>query len=87
MKKPDSIRCYVYRSPRKKEAFLFLSQRDDFSDLPPALLEVFGQPEFSFAFELSSERSLVRENSAEVMENIDTRGFHLQMPPEHAWVL
>ncbi|HHJ19776.1 MAG TPA: YcgL domain-containing protein, partial [Gammaproteobacteria bacterium] len=53
------MRCYVYRSPRKKETYLFLSRRDDFSDLPAALLEVFGEPQFSFAFDLSSERSLV----------------------------
>ncbi len=87
MEKTTSMRCYVYRSPRKKETYLFLSRRDDFSDLPAALLEVFGEPQFSFAFDLSSERSLVRENSAEVMENMESRGFHLQMPPENAWVL
>lgn len=30
---------------------------------------------------LSPERTLAREDIAKVLENLDTQGYHLQMPP------
>ncbi len=46
---------------------------------PPDLLRVFGLPEFSFSFELTQERELAREDSAEVLENLENNGYHLQL--------
>lgn len=71
--------CHIYRSNLKLDTYLYLLDKDDFSIIPPELLRVFGEPEFSFSFDLTEGRSLARENSAEVIENLETQGYHLQM--------
>ncbi|MCG5501637.1 YcgL domain-containing protein [Ectothiorhodospira lacustris] len=75
--------CYVYRSSRKQDTYLYLPVKDDFSSLPDALMNVFGAPVFALEFELTPQRRLAREDAAQVMENLRIRGFHLQMPVEN----
>lgn len=75
------MQCYVYRSRRKQQTYLFLPQRDDFSQIPVSLLKLFGEAEFSFEFELSSERKMVLAKASEVKRNIQENGFYLQLPP------
>ncbi len=74
-----TMQCYIYRSPRKADAYLYLAQKDDFDAVPAELMRVFGPPEFCFDFELTSERRLAQEEAVEVLRNLETRGFHLQM--------
>ena len=77
------MQCYIYRSPRKSDTYLYLREKDDFESLPEALLTVFGPPEFCFDFELTPERRLAREDAVEVLRNLRERGFHLQMTAEN----
>lgn len=77
MSKP--IRCYIYRSERKADTYLYLIEKDNFSQVPDELLKVFGEAEFSFQFELTVDRSLAKEDSATVYENLKTQGYHLQL--------
>lgn len=74
------MQCFVYRSPRKPETFLFVPEKGDFSGLPEGLLKVFGEPEFSFEFLLTPERKLVNADAAEIMERVEEQGFYLQLP-------
>jgi uncharacterized protein YcgL (UPF0745 family) len=78
----DNLHCWVYRSPRKQEMYLYLSGEDAFDRVPDTLLESFGEPVLVIELELSHERQLARENVDTVMANLDDRGFHLQMPPQ-----
>jgi len=71
--------CHIYRSNLKLDTYLYLIDKDDFSVVPQELLHVFGQPEFSFSFDLTEERELAREDAAEVIENLSTQGYHLQL--------
>jgi uncharacterized protein YcgL (UPF0745 family) len=77
------MHCFVYRSSRKLDTYLYLPRKDDFEDIPEALMQVFGKPEFALEFELTPERSLAQEDPEEVIKNLKDRGFHLQMPPEN----
>ncbi len=77
MNKP--LTCYIYRSPRKADTYIYLLEKDQFSNLPAGLLQAFGEPEFSFQFELSPQRSLAKENPQQVYTNLQQQGFHLQM--------
>ena len=54
----NNLPCWVYRSPRKQEMYLYLAQEDGFDTLPAALLERFGEPILVIELELSSEREL-----------------------------
>ncbi len=71
--------CHIYRSNRKVDTYLFLADKDDFSILPESLLGVFGDPEFSFSFELTTKNKLAKEDTVEVLENLKTQGYHLQL--------
>ena len=71
--------CHIYRSNRKIDTYLYLLDKDDFSVVPEELLRVFGPPEFSFSFDLTQDRKLAREDSGEVLENLENQGYHLQL--------
>jgi len=77
------MQCYVYRSNRKPDTYLYLPRKDDFEEVPEALMQVFGEPEFSLEFDLTPQRSLAQEDPVVVLQNLNDQGFHLQMPPEN----
>ena len=71
--------CHIYRSNLRIDTYLYLAEKDDFSNIPEGLLTVFGQPEFSFSFDLKQDRKLAREDTREVLKNLDEQGYHLQL--------
>lgn len=79
---PSTQPCWIYRSPRRDEMYLYLSQEARFEAVPEALLQRFGAPKLVMELELHPERKLAREDVNKVLANLRTQGFHLQMPPE-----
>jgi len=71
--------CHIYRSNLKLDTYLYLVDKDDFSVVPQELLRVFGPPEFSFSFDLTEGRELAKEDAGEVIGNLSTQGYHLQL--------
>ena len=71
--------CHIYRSSLKLDTYLYLPVKDDFSELPESLLKVFGVPEFSFSFDLSTDRKLAKEDTHSVVDNLQNQGYHLQL--------
>ena len=71
--------CHIFRSNRKPGSFLYLVDKEDFSVIPESLLYLFGEPEFSFSFELLAQKKLAREDTQEVMRNLESQGYHLQL--------
>jgi len=78
----DNLPCWVYKSPRKDEMYLYVAHEEGFDALPEPLLQRFGPPIFVMALELHTGRNLAREDVLRVMANLREQGFHLQMPPE-----
>ncbi len=78
----SNLPCWVYRSPRKQEMYLYLNEENAFDKVPAALLARFGEPILVIELELCPERRLARENVDEVMRDLREKGFHLQMPPK-----
>lgn len=75
------MQCYVYRSKHKQQTYLFLPKENDFSQVPDSLLTLFGEAEFSFAFQLTETRKLILADAGEVLRDINENGFFLQLPP------
>lgn len=73
------MKCSIYRSNKKSEMYLYLAEKDAFSDLPDGLMKHLGEVEFVMDLTLTPDRVLAREDVKVVMENLKTRGFHLQM--------
>ena len=75
------MQCYIYKSLKKNELYLYLNKKDDFSDVPEALIKSLGRLEFVMALELSAERKLARVDAVKVIDSINNKGFFVQMPP------
>ena len=72
--------CYVYRSNRKRDTYLYIREKDDFSDIPQTVLTIFGEPEYSLSFVLDESRKLAQADPAEVINQLQENGFYLQLP-------
>jgi uncharacterized protein YcgL (UPF0745 family) len=79
---PNSTPCWIYRSSRTAEMYLYLAQEADFAAVPAPLLERFGQPALVMQLDLDADRALARENVDSVLRNLHQSGFHLQLPPQ-----
>ena len=75
------MRCYVYKSRRRAETYLFLAQRDDFARVPEALRGNLGDLDFTFEFDLTPGRKLARGDGEAVRANLSNQGFHIPFPP------
>jgi len=75
------MRCFVYKSLRAIDTYVFLGEQDNFQVLPAALQEALGPLAFVLDLELTPGRRLARASGAEVLAAIAERGFHLQLPP------
>ncbi len=62
--------------------YLYLKEEDRFELLPAPLLQRFGKPELVMELDIHPDRKLEREDVSKVLKNIQTHGFHLQMPPD-----
>ena len=77
-----AVPCAVYRSPRKADSYLYITQEDDFSSVPPQLLEMFGAPKLVLKVELTPARRLAQADVNEVISALQERGYYLQLPPK-----
>ena len=77
----DDVPCWIYRSPRQDEMYLYITAEGAFDHVPPDLLERFGTPKFVMQLHLHSGRPLAREAVTTVIRELRECGFHLQLPP------
>lgn len=75
------MQCFVYRSTRNAQTYVYLRERDAFELLPPALLAQLGTLIAVMQLDLSPPRKLGREDIESVRRNLQDTGFHLQLPP------
>ena len=78
---PDTVPCWIYKSPRKEEMYLYLASENGLDAVPPPLLERFGTPQPVMQLDLHPGRMLAREDVITVMANLRVQGYHLQLPP------
>ena len=75
------MHCFIYKSSKKEELYLYMAKQDDFSDIPEAILKSIGLPEFVMQLDITPERTLAREKAADVIQGLEEHGFFIQMPP------
>jgi len=73
--------CQVYRSPRKEQMYLYVSMQEGLKRVPEVLLKQFGEPEPVMILNLDGSRKLARADADKVVEEMQEKGFYLQMPP------
>ncbi|MDC9728398.1 MAG: YcgL domain-containing protein [Methyloprofundus sp.] len=75
------MQCFIYRSNKKSELYVYLAKQDDFSTIPADLFKSIGQPEYVMELEITPDRQLARENAVDILKGIEDNGFYIQMPP------
>jgi hypothetical protein len=73
--------AFVYRSSKKDEMYLYVTQKDQFDKVPEALMNAFGKPQFALQVNLAKREKLAREDINRVKEKLREEGYYLQMPP------
>ncbi len=75
------MQCFIYKSLKKSELYLYVENKDDFSKIPETLLNSFGRLEFVMDLELIVGLKLAREDVKKVLASLKDKGFFVQMPP------
>lgn len=74
------MQCYVYRSSIKDGLYVYLTEEDGLSNLPAPVLKQLGSPELAMSLDLETRTSLGHEDIVVVKKNLESQGFHVQMP-------
>ncbi len=78
------MQCYVYKGQNKDDHYVYLNKALDVEalddELPAAILTLLGPLQFVLEFDLTPERSLPQADVAQVLADIESQGFYLQMP-------
>ena len=76
--------CFIYKSLRKADAYLYVVEAGDFSSVPATLREMLGRLEYVMELQLVPERKLARADAAGVINALSAQGYYLQLPPADA---
>ncbi|MGC9401446.1 YcgL domain-containing protein [Vibrio genomosp. F10 str. 9ZC157] len=72
--------CSIYKSSKKEGTYLYIPKKDDFSQVPDTLMQMFGKPIFVMVIKLDKHK-LAQGNREKVQKSLDDEGFFLQLPP------
>ncbi|MGB1238425.1 MAG: YcgL domain-containing protein [Pseudomonadales bacterium] len=71
----------IFKSSKKDEMYLYVEKAKQLSEVPDALMKLFGTALHVMDMPLKEGRELARVDTAQVLKDIDEKGFFLQMPP------
>ncbi|EGA69689.1 protein YcgL [Vibrio sinaloensis DSM 21326] len=72
--------CAIYKSSKKEGAYLYIPKKDDFSQVPDTLMQMFGKPIMVMVIKLDG-RQLASVDVEKVRNSLESEGFFLQLPP------
>ncbi|AZQ83903.1 YcgL domain-containing protein [Colwellia sp. Arc7-635] len=74
--------CSVYKSSKKLQTYLFINKRDDFSQVPEALMKMFGTPMMVTVLNLATKDKLGFADIDKVKASLAEQGYYLQLTPK-----
>lgn len=74
------MKCFVYKSLKKVDTYIYINQKDNFEKIPQKLLQLFGKLELAIELELTVESKLAFADTKLVIKNLNEQGYYLQMP-------
>ena len=77
------MECFIYKSLRKPDAYLYLIDKDNFLCLPDELQKALGRLEWVMNLELYPEKKLALADSKIVINTLTEQGYYLQLPPQN----
>ena len=73
--------CFIYKSLKKDQLYVYINTKDDFSKIPENLFNSLGELKFVMELELTPQQKLARIEPEKVIASLDEKGFFIQMPP------
>ncbi|GAA0472358.1 MULTISPECIES: YcgL domain-containing protein [Tatumella] len=73
--------CAIYRSALRDQTYLYIEKKDDFSRVPQELLKGFGKPVLAMVISLASREKLGSADINKVKQELQDKGYYLQVPP------
>lgn len=74
--------CAVYKTKKKSGMFLYVPKKDDFDEVPEALMNQFGRPELVMLLPLDKREHLAGVDKQKLTDALSEQGYYLQMPPK-----
>ena len=78
------MHVYVYKSRKKTDTYVYLAARDDVARLPESLQSQLGPLTIVLEVDITPDRKLAQADAVVVLENLTSRGFHVQFPAASA---
>ncbi|MFK8027000.1 MAG: YcgL domain-containing protein [Gammaproteobacteria bacterium] len=76
------MQCFIYRSTKKLDTYLYLAEEEKLDNLPEGLDKLLGRLEFVMELNLANIKRLENADLDEVKNNLVDNGFYLQLPRE-----
>ena len=76
------MNCTIYRSSSRAYTYLYLAEGKELEDLPDFLLEKFGPAEVCLELNLNQRQKLAQADLNTVKNQLLSKGYYLQLPPE-----
>jgi uncharacterized protein YcgL (UPF0745 family) len=73
--------CFVYRSGKRDDTYLFLPLGQKFDDLDEALRAAFGEPVPVMKLDVNADTRLAQADAGQVLKAFEEQGYFLQLPP------
>ena len=71
----------IYRSKKEEGMYLYVKKEEGLTRVPDDLLKLFGKPEPAMVLVLTPEKKLAHAKIENVLVDLETKGFYLQLPP------
>lgn len=75
------MKCWIYRSKRKPDHYVFSDRPNDLEHVPAALQVLLSPLDLVMSLELTPARRLANADTAAVLTALRETGFYLQIPP------
>jgi len=76
------MKCAIYKGIKKSDSYLYVLEKDEFSDVPQQLLDMLGKLEFVMEVDLSTRQTLAQAGPKIVTESLQQQGYFFQIPPK-----
>ena len=77
------MHCFIYKSLKKTDYYLFVERENNFERVPETLLNMLGALELVMSINLDKREKLSQASPAEVRQLLVEQGYFLQLPPNH----
>ena len=74
--------CVIYKTRVKQGLYLYVREKDQFKDVPDALMTQFGRPELVMVLPFSGNKSPAKIDKATLIKTLEEQGYYLQLPPK-----